>query len=75
MTSGTNAVLSETTLKTADAKTLKYQQWSRSPPPIKRGGWSLTYIVLLQQAVKGGQVLDDELAKDPLVRLDAQQSR
>lgn len=38
-------------------------------------GRFLTYIVLLQQAVEGRQVLDYELAKNPLVRLDAQQSR
>lgn len=29
--------------------------------------------MLLQQAVKSGQVLDYELTKNPLVRLDAQQ--
>lgn len=43
------------------------------PPLTQRDDFIFTYIVLLQQAVKGGQVLDNELAKDPLVCLDAQQ--
>lgn len=33
----------------------------------------LTNVVLLQQAVEGWQVLHNELAENPLVRLDAQQ--
>lgn len=33
----------------------------------------LTYVVVLQKAVEGRQVLNYELAQDPLVSLDAQQ--
>lgn len=43
-------------------------------PLTQRDYFVFTYVMLLQQAVKGGQVLDYELAKNPLVRLDAQQS-
>lgn len=43
-------------------------------PHTQRDDFIFTYIMLLQQAVKGGQVLDYELAKNPLVCLDAQQS-
>lgn len=34
----------------------------------------LTYVVLLEKAVEGWQVLNNELSEDPLVCLDSKQS-